>query len=132
LSQHNHPEDRVIDDRSFLPGFVYVVSFQFRGDANDSPGIDHVIRGIENVSLCQIIPMAIFCQLIVGRARDNLAAEPGNRIIVENGAQGAGGKDVTLYLIDFINVDKRKAQFDRNSGGSTEVKLRGDELGTFL
>ena len=82
-----------------------VVAVELERQVHDAARADQKVRSVEDAG--GFDPFGIFrCeQLIVGAARDDPAAQPGDRFGVENAAQRARREDVALHVVDVVEVD---------------------------
>src|SRR5918992_4343166 len=69
------------------PGLV--VTSQLILDVDEAPGIDHEVRCVQDAEVHELVAVLLAGQLIVGRARDDLAIQIGHRVVVDDPAQGA-------------------------------------------
>ncbi len=54
--------------------------------------------------------MAIFGQLVIGGARNDLDSQAADRVVIENGAKGARGEHIHRLIIDFIDPDSGRSE----------------------
>ncbi len=67
---------------------------QLVGDLDHTTGVHHVVRGVQDRPVGQVLLDTRVCQLVVGRAAHHLGGERGNALVVQGAAERARGVDV--------------------------------------
>ncbi len=57
----------------------------------------------------QPVAVAVLPELVIGGAGHDLHAQAGDRPGVQDAAEGAGGEDVRLDVLDFLGIDRRRS-----------------------
>ena len=79
---------------------------QLAADVDDAAGVDHVVGRVDDSALTQHLAVPnLVEELVVRRSRDHGAAEPSDRVVVEDAAEGARREDVALDAVDLVGVD---------------------------
>ncbi len=80
----------------------------------------------------QRIAVPLLVQLVVGRAGDNVDLEQRYGVVVDDGSQRTGSKDVRIDRIDVVRCHSRRAEFVNHLLHLPVVDVANHELGTFL
>ena len=88
-----------------------VARHQLVVDVDQAAGVDDEVGGVEDAAVVEgaAVPL-LLGELVVGGPGHHLAPQPGDRLLVQGGAQGAGGEDVAGDLEDLPGGDDLRPQ----------------------
>src|SRR5918994_649568 len=93
-------QQSLVDLPRFLFGSLNRPPVQLAIHIDDTATVDDVIRSVKNPALLQQVPMAVFCQLVIGASGDDLNLEPGQCFVIYGGAEGARRVDISFLVVD--------------------------------
>ena len=76
--------------------------------------------------------MAVFRQLIVGTARDDIHVQNVDRVIVDHRPEGARGKDVGIYRIDLVRTNRPGPKLANDPVNFFLIDVSHDQVGTLF
>src|SRR5580658_4121037 len=65
-------------------------------DADDAPGVDDVVGGVENPGRLQRCSVLSVCKLVIGRTGDDARSQARNRMGIQHGAERTRGEHVHI------------------------------------
>ena len=83
-------------------------------------------------AVVQLLAVPVLGELVVGGAGHDLAAQLGDRVVVEHRAQGAGRHDVALDLQDLAGGDDLDAELVARLSDRLGVDVGAEDLGPLL
>src|SRR5262245_35292833 len=96
VGDREHPFGRVEDLRSLGLGPVEVEALDLVRDLDQTTGVHHIVRGIEDAALGHHLLDALMRELVVRRTTDDLRGQYRHGVVVERTAESAGREDVQI------------------------------------
>ena len=122
----------VVDAARPAQGALLVVADELLEDVDQAAGVDHEIGGVEDPATLDFGAVAGGVgELVVGAAGDRFRLEARQGVVVEDRAEGAGGEDVALDVVDRFRSDDLDAQL-AGLGDGAGVDIAADEPRPFV
>src|SRR5262249_23714720 len=130
-AQLENSENRVVNRVDFLESPLGTPAEHLLATAVDhAAGVGGVVGRIEDAALLQKVAVPRLQELVVGPAHHQLRGKLGNRLVVEDSAEGARGEDVCLGRIYALRRHCSRAEFFDYAIDTRAVHIAGDEPGS--